>query len=129
MRNTFIAACIAAGTCAASLGLAIPASAGEFGVVNRYSFSHRTSHGTQAVKVNAHSQLVENGKSLTIKTNHSTSGAGTYGNGYSDSSSIISINSGSSHFSETANTSVNSHERFNTQSQTFEHGLGSYFNR
>ena len=118
---------LASSLAAAALLAAPAAMAGEFGVSNSYGFSYRHGGGTQRVTSKINGNLVENGKSLSIKTVHSTSGAGDSGNGYKDSSSILSINSGSSHFNESSHTKVSANEHYTFGSQQFTHRTGSYF--
>lgn len=111
----------------ALLGAPTAAMAGEFGVSNSYNFSYRHGRGTTHVNSRINGQLIENGKSLSIKTVHSQSGAGDLGNGYKDSSSILSINTSNTHFSENSRTRVRSNERYTFGSQQFTHRTGSFF--
>ncbi len=109
---------------AATLLISAPAYAGEFGVSNSYSSSWRHGHGTQTVDSKVRSSLIENGKSFSAKTVHSSMNDGQ---GYSDNSSVISINSGSSHLSETTRTNVKVKDSYSFGSESFNHRTGSYF--
>ena len=110
-------------TAAAALVLSAPAYAGEFGVSNSYGSSWRHGHGTQTVRSHINSSTIENGRSFSAKTVHSTMNDG----GYSDSSSIISINSGNSHFRSNENTTVKAKDSYSFGSSNFNHRTGSYF--